>query len=229
MTNSKLFLIFGLLMLLLAGSITLSMHLYKQKQDAINMFESSQDDLKSHRDALDREVSKISILESAHSRDLLKLATKDSTIVELQSLVRKHRSQLAKAGSSATVIKTITEVDTLVVKDTVNTDGFFFKDEWLTLSIKDQGVTHTKLHLELKNDFYVLMGYEKKSMFKSVPYVEITNLNPYTKTTALRTYRVSVPRQKRFGVGIYVGAGINHKGQIMPSIGVGVSYNLFTF
>lgn len=40
--------------------------------------------------------------------------------------------------------------------------------------------------------------------------------------------RVEVERQKRFGVGIHAGYGISPKGA-QPYIGVGISYNFFTF
>ena len=57
--------------------------------------------------------------------------------------------------------------------------------------------------------------------------IYVSSNNPYIKVNNIDGFQMARPKHKRFGVGPFLGVGIGHDGQVMPTIGVGVVYRLF--
>lgn len=57
------------------------------------------------------------------------------------------------------------------------------------------------------------------------PALDSIFINQRTETIYIR----SPVKTKRWGIGLQVGCGVNMKGVVSPYLGVGVSYNLFSF
>jgi len=133
-----------------------------------------------------------------------------------------------KKVQSATIIKTKYKVDTVtIVYDSPGKE--YFKREWskITPHFAITGVStnaYTRIDsLTLLNTQRLVIGTEK-GFFNNTLSVQVTNSNPYIKTTDLLTQSVTIPN-KRFGVGFFAGIDITGK----PTVGVGVSYSFFRF
>ena len=133
-----------------------------------------------------------------------------------------------KKVQSATIIKTKYKVDTVtIVYDSPGKE--YFKREWskITPYFAITGVStnaYTRIDsVTLLNTQRLVIGTEK-GFFNNTLSVQVTNSNPYIKTTDILTQSITIP-SKRFGVGFF--AGIDITGN--PTVGVGVSYSLFRF
>jgi hypothetical protein len=183
--------------------------------------------------------AKIQVLETRNTRDFLSLQTNDATVKELQRTVKEFEKYLKKQGS-ATVVTTSTDVDTSSETEVtflpgdsifpVYTSQFNLKG-WVigeTRANKDS----TNLTMSIKNEYSVIIGREKQGLFKpDKPFVEVVNKNPYTQVKSLRTYEVSLPATKRWGVGPVGAYGIGLSGtpEFKGFIGIGVQYSLIKF
>lgn len=198
-----------------------------QKVDELNklMF-AMNDTMVSYRNKNGEHVAKIAAFETQSVSDFLKLQTQDSVIKKLQDEVKRYKGKMG-GGGSVTVIttetsaqgstaSTITESDT-VIKDNIvyiypkyefTIDQF---GKWITgngYAKKDS----TFLDLKVVNNYTVAVGYEKRKvpgkLFKQkVAFAEVTNENPYTETKSIKSYTVSAPKQKNFGVMVGMGYG----------------------
>ena len=133
-----------------------------------------------------------------------------------------------KKVQSATIIKTKYKVDTVtIVYDSPGKE--YFKREWskITPHFTITGVStnaYTRIDsLTLLNTQRLVIGTEK-GFFNNTLSVQVTNSNPYIKTTDILTQSITIPN-KRFGVGFFAGVDVLGK----PTVGVGVSYSLFRF
>jgi len=133
-----------------------------------------------------------------------------------------------KKVQSATIIETVVEIDSIEIPYQ-NPGNEYFKREWskITPHFTITGVStnaYTRIDsLTLLNTQRLVIGTEK-GFFNNTLSVQVTNSNPYIKTTELLTQSVTIPN-KRFGVGFFAGIDITGK----PTVGVGVSYSLFRF
>lgn len=207
----------------------------QEKSDLIN---SLSDSIIHTTNKLGQSVAKISVLETSSTKDFLKIRSSDSTIIFLQGKVKEYKSQL-KNGGSITTIGTNTNINsntaTTVKWDTIKTGTVFpvyeskLTDKWYNGFIRASHDT-IKLKLNVKNDYTVVIGEEGKLFRKKTTFVEVTNLNPNTETTTLRTYQVkNDTKPKRFGIGVIIGYGIGVNLVPSPIIGIGGSYNFINF
>lgn len=218
-------------------------------EQATNLSTALADTLHKTRNLLNQEVTKTSQLQTAHTADFIKLKSQDSSIIRLQTEVKANKSRLGNNGSvtdfsNHTTIDTsaktkVTSRDTTKRGDTVYIYPQYTSDvnlgKWITSHIianKDD----TYLKLSVFNDYTVVLGEEtnKKGLFHifdtKIPFVEVTNLNPYSSTNTLKSYQVTNGIQpKSWGIGIQIGYGGQlSKGIINtgPYIGLGISKNL---
>ena len=119
--------------------------------------------------------------------------------------------------------------DTLIFSKSVLLDTL--KNNWIDATYGfNKGFSY--LDLKVKNEYELTIGYEGGNLFKrGIPYAIVKNRNPYTVTTDLRVYQVSVPKPKRYGISLQTGFGglynINTKTLgYGPYVGLGVNYNI---
>ena len=188
-----------------------------------------EDSITTYKNKEGQYVATISTFEDANTEIFLSLETKDKEVLALQETVKTYKKKLKDRGS-ATNVGTETEIDT-VFRTTVivETDSSItYKsaiplEPWIIGTIimtKDS----TILKLSVINKYTVVVGDDSKMFKKGTPYVEVTNENPYTKTTSLRAYQVTLPKPKKFFVGPAVGYGLNG-----AFVGVVVGYKLISF
>lgn len=214
---------------------------YERTKQKIDLIKSLQDSLQIYRNKNNNEVAKISTINSS-IKDFIDLKTKDKEIQELQKLVKEYKNKLKNQGSvtkfsNSTKVetKTITKIeyDTIIknniqeiypkYKSNFNLKGWVIGN---ILASKDS----TNINLEINNEYSVIIGEESQGWFKpKKTFVEVINYNPYSSIEKLRTYQVEKPKNKSFSIGPYVGIGINQERKFIPSIGIGLQYNILKF
>ena len=186
--------------------------------------------LKTYRNSDSLHVAQIQVLTSENSKQFLKMRTQDSMIMKLQDVVKDYKNKLQKPGTSATVITSTTTVEgtmpTQVVQGTTPVAKESFpqynssrQTKWIDLAIQARRDS-TSFQLKVRNEYSVVLGYEKRK-----PFAEVTNYNPYTETTDMRTYSVFVSPPKRISLGIHAGYGVVGT-KFGPYIGIGLNYDL---
>jgi len=133
-----------------------------------------------------------------------------------------------KKIQSATIIKTVVEIDSIKIPYK-NPANEYFNQSWSkeTPLFAISGISTNSFMqintLRLFNTQRLVIGTEK-GFFNNTLSVQVTNSNPYIKTTELLTQSVTIPN-KRFGLGFFAGIDITGK----PTVGVGLNYSLFRF
>lgn len=164
--------------------------------------------------------ARIAVLEADKAKDFLEIQSKDSVINKLQSEVKYYKKQI-KNGGSVTVGGTVTTVhDTTEIHTIDSTSCFDYNNKWVDLWGHTIGNNLLEFGLTVRNEYTFTIGEEKGK-----PFVELTNKNPYTDTQYLRTFQVSSPKPKKFGIGFQAGIGVMSEFKLSPYIGAGVSYN----
>jgi hypothetical protein len=202
------------------------------------------DSLTTWRDKEGDFKANITLLEYQSADYFTKWNTADSTVVKLQALVTKYKKQLGKKGS-ATIITTDAEIDisepTIVERDTVKPcdpvyktnfeimgSGKYEKTRWVwgeVIATKDSTVVGMRFHEEID----VVLGEEKTGFLglgKRRPFAEVTLHNPFNKVSTLRSFNVTPPKPKRFGIGPTLSYGVGSGFVPQVFVGVGVNYNI---
>lgn len=181
---------------------------------------------------LGQEVAKREIIETYNTKMFTRMELQDSTLKDLQKLVKDNR-KLIKNSGSATILEGETIIDNSTItniyqdKDSNVVYKSTFKNEWIDYTIMAKKDT-TSLNLKFINKYDIVLGYEKQGLFKKKkPYANVTNHNPYTKTKELRTYQVK-QKPQRFTLGLQAGYGITTDG-LRGYIGVGGGLTLIKF
>jgi hypothetical protein len=192
-------------------------------------YQMATDKMVTYRNADSTHVSRISVLQDENARVLLKTKSKDSSILFLQAEVKKYKGKIKEPGSSVTTITNNTSAhgtSPTTIPNPVSPSptvypvyNSIFNSEWISLAINARHDS-TNWKLRIINKYSVVIGFEKGK-----PFAEVTNKNPYTETTSLRSYEVTVPKPKRVGIGFQAGYGVTKNG-IGPFVGIGLSYNL---
>lgn len=234
MNKTKIIIIAVVAALLLIVAFLIKGRLQKAEEDK-ELLHSLNAKLQTWKNKDSLNMAKIQVIETQKTKNFLALETKDQEIKDLQKLVKDYEKQIK--NGSATIIKTETAYvkESIIKVDTIcGKCSFTYVDTnpWVSATISVTPTNTDSLNLSLdykiKNEYHVVIGEEKQSLFKKKPFVEITNLNPYTETTSLRTYQVA-NKEKKFGLGIQAGYGINHKLSPGFYIGIGVHYSLIRF
>lgn len=181
-------------------------------------------------------VATISAMQDGNLKEFLSINSRDSNITKLQKVVKDYQDKLI-AGSSVTNFGDQTNVNhtgtTIIGKsDTIIKDNKVFiyptyydslKNEWISYDAHMSN-TISGFNLKINNRYAVIVGSDKGKAF-----VDVINYNPYSSVQSLRTYQVSLPQPKKFGLGIQSGIGFGNELKPTPYIGIGLSYNLINF
>lgn len=167
------------------------------------------DTISQTRNSLNQQVTSISVLQTEREKDFLKLRTLDSTVSKLQQVVKNYKGK----AQSATVASTETS-DSGVSKTTETLDTVRAAEKWELRPVYktewnerwSEGTIeahHDSIHrsIKIKNEFTFTHGTKRNLFKKDVLKVEMTNLNPNTVTTELRSYSVKMPK-KHFSLGL---------------------------
>ena len=199
-----------------------------------NFIGAMNDTLKVVRDKDSGQIATIQAFQIYKADDLLKLQSKDSSIINLQKALSENKS-MVKNGGTVTVIKTEgqfnqtvpSQHDTVYVPQTNTFEkvytGNFNLNEWAkgTIIARPDSVS---INMTIKDAYDVIVGYDK-----NVPTVKVKNYNPYITITELRSVNIMTPKPKKLGLGFTVGYGATINSGIVKtgiSGSVGITYNL---
>ena len=124
--------------------------------------------------------------------------------------------------------------DTLVVTDTMRVTEFV--EVWrevrdtMWIDVGDIQIVHDTTYLPLPREYVTY----KDSMYTATisgyrPRLEELEVYPKKEIITIQTEKtITVPKIKRFGVGVQAGYGITPAG-FQPYLGLGVSYNILAF
>ncbi len=182
-------------------------------------------------------AAKIKVFESNSTKDFIKLATRDSTILKLKELVKINQSKIKTQGSIA-IINTETNVDTAVpteIIDSINKypiykSNFNLKGWIWGSSIANKDSTSYKINY--KEELSLVVGREKTGFLglgRGTPFADVTLHNPYSSVKEMRVYQKESSRPKRFSIGPTLSYGIGEGFEPQVFIGIGISYNLIRF
>lgn len=226
-------------------------NLYTKVGEQANDMAALTDTLRQHKDNEGRLVSTITSFRGQSAKDFIKIKTKDSTITELQKVVKINEKRIKNTGS-ATVFTSTTNVDTgaktkitysqkdqdsiqRAKKDTGRRIAYIYPIYESDINWGKWGSFHTtsskdSTHLKgfINNEYSVVVGEDNPpNLFhpfrKATPFSEVTNYNPYSTTKTLRTYQTSLPPPKTWGIGITGGyGGVRANTQIYTGWFIGV-------
>lgn len=182
-----------------------------------NMIEVMKDSVKHWKDEYGNEHAKSKVIESNNLDLFTKLESTNETIKELQKVIKSN-----KKVQSATVVKTVTKIDTVLVRVK---DTFKIKDKDIDYiaTLKNDSLT---TQLSLTSYLKLVHRYERKNIFsKKYLIIDAYEDNKYIKVDDVRSLRLPV-EHKRFGIGPFLGYDIingNFSG------GISVNYNVLLF
>lgn len=202
------------------------------------------DSLKTWKDKEGNFKAKISVLESEKTEAFLKLHTSDSTVLRLQDLVSKYKKQLNKKGS-ATIISTdadinLTEPTIVYIDSTKPCEPIYeskfeimgtgkYKDTKWVWGIINASKDSTTVGMRFHEEIDVVLGEEKTGFLglgKPRPFAEVTLHNPFNKVSTLKSFNVTPPKPKRFGIGPTLSYGVGSGFVPQVFVGIGVNWNL---
>jgi len=207
-------------------------------KEQIGLYEAAQDTLSQTRNELGEQVSSIALFKADKKKDFLKMKSNDSTIIALQKVVKEYKGKLKTAtvlgtstndnGSSSTV----TDYDTIYT-DTGNYMSPIYKTDWeeewsvgKIVATKDS----ISRNIKVKNKFELTIGEEEskrgwfKKLRKKESLVTITNKNPNTVTTELRTFTIE-PHKNKISIGLGVAYGFDIIG-LKPTVVIGPTVHI---
>lgn len=185
---------------------------------------------------------KIKSLVTENAKSFLEIEIRDKEIKNLQSLVSKYKKELKQGGSMTAFksegryeVRTKTEIitDTVLRKgDSIFIYPKYFSDFNLNGWIKGSVVgafDSVRVWATVKNEYEVLLVPEYKGWFrKQKAYVQIADKNPYAEIKSINSYQVELPKERKWGIGVFAGYGLTSYG-FTPMIGTGITYTIIKF
>ena len=183
-------------------------------------------------------LAKIQVLETRDRDTFLAFKSKDSTIQELQQLVKDNKKLFKRPNGSASIIKSETNIDaeavTQVTQDSTNGSPVYtahIKDKWYdinTVASEDS----TKVFINTYHSMSLVMGSESQGLFKKrKTFATAKDDNPYSNIKDMKIYNITEDK-KNFVIGPYAGVGVSGSGGVIRSswqVGFGITYKLFEF
>lgn len=133
---------------------------------------------------------------------------------------------------------TITIHDTLVDLHPIPKDSIIVKYKTITLPAKHDTTQKDQLIVQLdtiKDSIYVTLPISQKEYEDSTYHAWVSGYQPsldsiaiFQKTTII-TNTNTIYKTKRWGVGVQAGVGLSSDKKVVPYIGIGVHYNIFSW
>lgn len=185
---------------------------------------------------------RIAIIQGLSIKDLKRIETQDSMLMQLQRAVTSYEKELKKVGSSVVAIEAATRInskvptvikETEIIKDPnvryiYPTYTSKSQDKWYsitTVATKDS----TYNDVSFRDNYNVILGYERKGFFKkSEPTAMVQSESPYSEVKDMKAMRVTGSTQPKVSLGGHVGFGgqyglINKRVDFGPQAGVSVN------
>lgn len=104
---------------------------------------------------------------------------------------------------------------------------FSKRDQWIALAGTFNTEAKLDINLRINADLDIWAVQKKK---KDQPVVMVTSDNPYLNVISVKSIKLDVPRDKKFGIGLQMGYGIGFNAKSpTPYVGVGLQYSIIKF
>lgn len=145
------------------------------------------------------------------------------SLARLLKIKPKQIQSVANVKSSVELKEKLV-VDTVYVDSTKSYSTFKWSDKWISIK-GDIGNTDSISIVGI--DTLTKIDYWKRNWIlgKKRYYTDISNQNPHIKLTGFKSVEVIGKKEKRLGIGPYIGLQFNGT-TISPSLGVALSYQL---
>lgn len=199
------------------------------------LYEASTNELQKWKNKNGESLAKIQVLETRNHETFLSFKSQDSTIKELQKLVKDNKRLFKSSKGSASIIKSETNIDvgavTRVSQDSSKGKLIYTSEannKWYkikTVATEDS----TQIAVSTFHTMSLVMGSESQGLFKKRKTFAIAkDDNPYSNIKDMKIYNVT-KREKNFVVGPYLGLGVGGTQGIGWQVGFGVTYKLIEF
>lgn len=172
----------------------------------------------SHARAQAAEASTKAILD-IHNAEMQDLRKQVSGLNKNLSNLKSYIS--TRVSTSDTIFTTLHDT----VYNNRPVKAFSYKDDWTVINgtlFQDS----VKIKYQVTDSLTFVTYYKKQGLFKPKRLmVDGISYNPHSRITGLKNITVAQPPRKRFGVGPYIGIGIDGK----INIGFGAQYSVLRF
>lgn len=243
MKNRTLIVIIAILLILVGIFFVLWKKERDNLRENIDLTEALQSENETWKDKNQQLHVKTQILVTQSANDFIKLQSKDSAIINLQSLVKEYKGKLKDGGTAGTIgvdtdvddssPTTVTSRDTVIINNKIyiypEYKSVFNLDDWVYGSVVSNKDT-TTVKVKVKNDFDLIIGTESEGFLKGrKPFAELISKNPHSEVKKFRVYSVEVPRQKRWSIGPSISYGIDSETNTHITLSVSLQYSMFRF
>lgn len=138
-------------------------------------------------------------------------------------------------SESFTDVDSVTYVDTIPYYQPVPKDSLVIRYKTVTLPVSSKDSAGNIQHDSMNVTIPITQKSYKDSTYQAwvsgyEPCLDSIKVFPKnTVITITQTQTSTIYKKKRFGPGVQVGIGCNTNGQISPYIGIGVTYNIFSW
>lgn len=211
-----------IILLLLSATLLMKRCGFKYEVELQKLNESLADTVRQLKSENGRLIYETSNLQTSNYIALKKvLSDADANADSLSALVSELRIALDNKAKEASAISAVGEVsDTIPVTDEV----------W-----KDKNLSYQKITPNYSIDFkidstsfsYNCEQYMNLLIYKKNKKIFVESSNPNVKITGIEGYSL-LNKQKRFSIGLQMGIGVTPE-SVSPYLGLGLSYNLYSF
>lgn len=210
----------GILLLLLVLQTVRTCNKQDKIEEQSGLISSLNDTVKVWKDKNGLSHSKIEVITTKDPSDFTKIKGLEGENKKLQDKVKQYENKIKNGGSvtnftseTKTQIVTKTIVDTVRIAENVYPvyKSDFDLQGWVKGNVEARPDS-IKINQTVVNEYTVVIGEDKQGflgMGKPKPFVEVTNLNPYSTTPVLKTYKVDTKVKKKgwlyFVGGVLVG------------------------
>ncbi len=194
-----------------------------------------EDSTRTYKNKYGEQVARNQVLVIKDFNNFSKLKSKDQSIIELQNLVQRYKTDLKKA-SGIVYIKGETKIDTVyktqvLTRDSVGNPTYGFEDnnKWYKLRGR-VNYDSTKIEIDIHNEYLIILKNKREGLFRLTPVVDVINQNPYSSTTDVKSIKIDDKRKtSRGGIGFSFGYGITNDAKPRGYIGISYNYTLIRF
>lgn len=207
-----------IILLLLSATLLMKRCGSKYEVELQKLNESLADTVRQLKSENGRLIYETSNLQTSNYIALNKVLADSDSLNELVSDLRIALSKKSKEASSISVVGEIH--DTISITDTVWSNKHFYHKEVTPYSVFEINLDSTSFSYNCEQYMNLLIYKKNKKIF-------VESSNPNVRITGIEGYSL-LSKQKRFSIGLQMGIGITPE-SISPYLGLGLSYNLYSF
>lgn len=228
MKNQNYFIPYLLIAILAFTTLSQCQRAINAEKQAHSVTNYLNDSIRYYKNKYGQEIALKSVLQGDKNALQILLSKQIDSTQQLKGLVSKYKKVLSSGN-----ITTVTVIDTIEIPyekpvEFEFTRDFNAKTGFYTINGKSSNTGVKINQIEIPNTLSFVIGEKKTGFFKKELRIEAVNSNPYIKTTGLDSY-IYTQKQKRLGISVYAGYGLNANFVATPQVGIGVSYQIIRF